>query len=308
MQQAEKEGGLAQGAPPDFEAFWRRYTGLVRFQDLGVDATRCRALIEGQGAPTYRAIFGALLAAYRERLGKRRVGEKSPRHVRYLAELLAWYPDARVVVLQRDPRAVVASQLRTPWSQAQVAPVSLGEGVFLKKRRHEVARYADVWRTVYGEVVPRWAADARVHVASYEGLVQDPEGALRTICDFIGEPFDEAMVTRRAEAGIPTPSAAMAGVPEDWRREHYASTLRPVSADALGKWKTELSAGEVAMVEGYCGEVMRAAGYVPQTSAAARAVGGARTSGHLAAGNAEAAVRSTASRARKLLRQARKRS
>ena len=116
------------------------------------------------------------------------------------------------------------------------------------------------------------------------------------------------MVTRRAEAGIPTPSAAMAGVPEDWRREHYASTLRPVSADALGKWKAELSAGEVAMVEGYCGEVMRAAGYVPQTSAAARTVGGARTSGHLAAGNAEAAVRSTASRARKLLRQARKRS
>ena len=307
MQQADRGGGLALGAPMDAEAFWARYTASVRFKDLGVEAARCRELISEQGLPTYQHIFSALLAAYRERVGKERVGEKSPRHVRYLEELLMWYPEARVVVMQRDPRAVVASQLRTPWSQSQVAPLSLRQGVFVNKRVQELAFYAANWRDVYGRIVPRWQADNRVLVVAYEALVQDAEGELRRICDFLDEPYEPAMVTRRAEAGIHTPSAAMVGVPEQWRREHYASTLRPVSADALQKWKTELSNREVAMVEGLCGWTMQTAGYATSTSAYARATGRALTSGMRAGGGAEAALRSGLATARHWARSARRR-
>ena len=55
------------------------------------------------------AYFEALCRLRAGRHGRERWGEKTPRHVYRIDELLTVFPEAKVVCLVRDPRAVVAS-------------------------------------------------------------------------------------------------------------------------------------------------------------------------------------------------------
>jgi hypothetical protein len=295
-----------RGRPDDFEAFWGRFTSWTRFLDLGVDPARCRLLVEEQGDPTFEHIFRAALAAYKERMGKARVGEKTPGHVHYLSLLFDWFPDARALITQRDPRAVVASALKTPFSQGRMTPLSLKGGVFTANRLHETVHWIDDWKAIYEEVVPRWRSDGRVLVVSYEALVQDAEAALRAVCDFVGEPFEPSMLESRARASVPTPSGEMrVREHEEWRREHLAKTTQPVSAASLDKWAQELSAREVAMIEGACWRGMRALGYAPTLSPAAQARGQALTRAARLAARVETDAREAYRAARRRAREVR---
>lgn len=266
MKEVEKEGGLDRGAPADFDAFWGSYADTIRFKDLGVDADRCLGLVDQLGERTFCNIFAALLTAYGERAGKERVGEKTPGHVHFLPQLLEWFPDARVIVMQRDPRAVVASQLRSPWVQKQFDSRSWRHGLVPGTRLYQVAYYADDWVGIYERIVPSWRGDSRVRVVSYEALVEDVESEVRALCDFLGEPFEPAMLGRRSSDSVPRPAGTEAmddGAWREWRREHHAKTLRPVSSDSLDKWREGLTKTEVAMIEGWCFRGMRALGYTP---------------------------------------------
>jgi hypothetical protein len=276
MKRAVDEGGFGRDAPADFDAFWSRYTSALRFKDLAIDADRCRELIDQQGEHTFRSVFRAVLTAYGERVGKGRIGEKTPGHVHFLSELLEWFPDARVLVLQRDPRAVVASQLRTPWVASRRVSPSLRKGLFIGKRAYEVAFYADDWATIYEKVVPTWDADPRIMILSYEALVADAESALRTICDFLGESFEPALTNNRTNDTVPV----AAGTPEikddlwrRWRSEHHTQTLRPVTTASIDKWKAGLSEADVSIIEGRCGKAMLAAGYIPSATALQQSIG-----------------------------------
>lgn len=291
MKRAEKEGGLESGVPNEFEAFWERYTSWVRFKDLNLDADRCRELIDQQGDHTFRNVFRAVLTAYGERVGKERVGEKSPGHVLFLPRLLEWFPEAHIIIMQRDPRAVVASQLQTPWVQDRLTPLSLRHGILLGKRLYEVAYYADDWTTIYEEIASEWQSDPRVLIVSYEALVKDVEDELRAICDFLREPYEPTMRTERTQATVPPPAGTAKTRLENWRREHHAKTLRPISSDSLGKWRDRLTSTEAAMIEGYCTQGMRGAGYTPSMPALHRLIGRVVTEAVLKTGSVEEGVR-----------------
>lgn len=289
---AHAEGrGLERGAPADFETFWSGYTSWVRFADLGVDAQRCRQIIEEQGEKTFESVFRAVLRAYAEKAGKSRVGEKTPGHTRFLAHLLGWFPDAQVLVMQRDPRAVVASQLKTPYVQKRMAAASNGRHVIAGRRAHEVAFYADNWRIVYEERLAPWKDDPRVHTVRYEELVQDPEREVRAVCDFLGEPFEPDVLADRTTS-VPTPAGTSSDDRlERWRREHHGKSLGRVSSDSLGKWKQDLSRIETALIEGYCSEEMESGGYAFSMSVAERTVGRLLSHGLLSGGVLEARAR-----------------
>ena len=300
MKTADVDSGLDSGAPRDFEAFWRSYSSSIRFIDLGVDAEHCRELIEQQGEPTFRGIFSAMLVAYGETCSnKARIGEKTPGNIHFLSHLLEWFPEAQVIILRRDPRAMVASQLHTPWIRNRLTPLSLRGGLLAGKRLHAVASQANGWARIYEKMVPRWQGDPRVLTVSYEALVQDGEGEIRAICDFLEEPYEPLMLSGRTKETVPSPTA-MAETHDDpwreWRREHHAQSLRPISADSIGKWKKELTKLEVGMIEGRCIRGMRAAGYAPSTPALQRWLGEAFSRTVHISGNFETRARARAKR------------
>ena len=66
-------------------------------------------------AEAYRFAVEAPFRAYAQREGKERFGDKTPAYLAAVDELLAVWPDARIVVLVRDARAVALSIAKLPF-------------------------------------------------------------------------------------------------------------------------------------------------------------------------------------------------
>jgi hypothetical protein len=247
-------------APPDFDAYWAQYVASKRFASLGVEAGRCRALVEAQGERSFAAALTALLAAYLEKTGKARVGEKTPGHVYYADWLLGVFPETRIIAMQRDPRAIIASHFKTPWRAAM--PDLATSLVRRRTRMHAAASDARLWAELYGEVLPRLARDPRVMCLRYEDLVAEPAEVVQRVCSFLGESFDPAMLEERG--GEPSFYPGAAGWKKGWAEwtvGHLAQAQEPVSTGSLEKWRSELSPGEVAVIEALAAPVMARLGY-----------------------------------------------
>ena len=256
IKRAEKIGRLS-GSPPNYAKFWNDLTTWSRFLDLGIDPERCHELIVSRGDLRFRAIFQSLLDLYGQKHGKSRVGEKTPGHWRYIDTLLSWYPSSKIIFMQRDPRAVAASQLKTPW--VKISPRSLSGGIFYQTRSSQIGWLARFWAECHHQVAPQWIDDPRVLLVTYEQLVNDSESTLRHVCDFVDEDFDPSMLNRKpiAESAIP-PGSEEAGnaLWKQWLHDHHDKANQPVSQASLEKWKNELSESEVALIEGICSQGM----------------------------------------------------
>jgi hypothetical protein len=77
-----------------------------------------------------RGLFQTFLRVYADANGKPVMGEKTPTHLNYVDTLLEWFPDARVLHILRDPRAVYVSdryrrQSRDRWPYTWIRRVPL---------------------------------------------------------------------------------------------------------------------------------------------------------------------------------------
>lgn len=113
-----------------------------------------------------------LYAAARRRAGAEVLIDKTPRYYWIIEDLLAMVPDCRVIVLLRNPLAVLSSIVRT-WTR----PTRVG---FLKDYRADLL-----------EAPARLAAalqidDPRIVSLRYEDLIVDPEAQLDRLQRFIG--------------------------------------------------------------------------------------------------------------------------
>jgi len=121
--------------------------------------------------PTLSGVFGALLHLYALEHGKRRGGDKTPEHHRYLADLLRDFVGSPVVFTVRDPRDTVVSMQRVFDTSVEGA--------------------AHRWRDAF-ESYSAYAD--RVHLVKYETLVSEPEAEVRRLCAALGEEFDAGML------------------------------------------------------------------------------------------------------------------
>ena len=110
--------------------------------------------------------------------GKSVWGLKDPELTRYLDALEQFLPEARFIVITRDPRAVVNSYMENKWG--------LGTNAYTGALRwkQEVSRQLSFEAALPGYVL-------RVR---YEDLVLDQETHLRRICRFLELPFEAEMM------------------------------------------------------------------------------------------------------------------
>lgn len=185
------------------------------------------------GPPTYDHLFAVVHEQVARRDGKRRWGEQSEGIERCVAPLLGAHPDARIVHLVRDPRdryeAIVERDGR---------------------KRARLARTTAEWlasarrASLYAAHHPR-----QYMVLRFERLVREPEAQIRSLCDFVGEPYEPAMVqmpgARRYDAYREGPDAT------------------PLSVRFLGRGAALLRPREVAFVQRAAAREMREHGYEP---------------------------------------------
>lgn len=205
---------------------------LSRFSRLEVSADEVRARMDK--AASLGAALAAPFAAYAERLGKARWGDKRPFYYSFVDELDRLYPDAQFVHVVRDGRACAASLKRPPFDYgSERAMVTWLNAVHSCRRAGE-------------RLGPE-----RYHEVRYEDLVADPETSLRAMCGFLGEDFDPAMLAPEEVVDLVVPAGF----------EQHGQIKAGVNAASVAKWRTELSAGEIATMESVGGDWLRRFGY-----------------------------------------------
>jgi hypothetical protein len=189
------------------------------------------------GARCYADAFRAWLDAIALDRGASIIGEKSPPHTEFTVELLAMFPDAKVLHIVRDPRDVAASQ-RAAWGRTPLQSALRWRLDARAQRRAE-----------------RLSAGDRHHTVRYRDLVTDPEASLQRVSDFLEIPFRDEMLhpEDRRERGFHE------------RESHKAGTLKPVTRSRVGRYRDQLSSASVALIERIAGSEMRRLGFETDT-------------------------------------------
>ncbi len=218
-----------------FDDFWDEYARSTPFAALDLDAEGLRQRFKTSTARSFADLFAVILRTYAAAHDKPRCGEKTPRHYLYVDTLLEWFPRARVTFVVRDPRAVAASLLLVPWAS------------------NDAEEHGWRWRRSM-ELLARFERDPRVIATRYEDLVRQPEEALKRLCTHVDEAFENDMLEFAGSA-----TALVAG------ESHKQNVLRPLSGESLHRWKSQLTARQIATIEHITADGMAACGYERST-------------------------------------------
>jgi hypothetical protein len=127
--------------------------------------------------------FRAVGQQYARKKGATVWGCKSPSYYDSMTQLASWFPQAKFIVIWRDPadvcRSIVRAAEKSPW----FARPGTDLRALLGCRR--MKKDAD-------ELVRRGTS---IYQVQYDDLVRDPSATLTAICNFIGVPFDPRMAS-----------------------------------------------------------------------------------------------------------------
>jgi hypothetical protein len=227
--------------PDGLARFWSAFTASACFDRLLLDERTAIDRIRADGAVDLRGVFRSLLVQYAEVTGKPRWGEKTPAHHEHIDTLFDWFPDATVLFVVRDPRAVVNSHVTLPGRRFPA----------------DVEHIARLWGDA-ADSLERWSTDERVHRVRYESLAGAPEPELVRLCEVLGLPYAPEMVAAKQ------PIRGLPPMPAGFRAQSLRGSLSPrgaVSPANVERWRVGLRATEVAVIERAAGPAMESAGY-----------------------------------------------
>lgn len=228
------------------------HAGQASRSQLPRPLLRERAAALGSSPNAYFEAFCRLSA---EAAGKERWGEKTPRHVFRIQDILATFPNARIVCMVRDPRAVAASY-RSWWRTDNIGdPVDEADSEALiaeaerAHRSYHPVIASVMWRSAIGAASTAYRSfgSKSVYIQRYEDLVEEPRAALHDLAAWLSIPYEDAMLN------VPMHNSSFAA---------FESTAG-VRRDGLERWRNTLTAGEVSVVQRLCEQLLVQYGYAP---------------------------------------------
>jgi len=126
----------------------------------------------------------AAAIVWKQYAGEAICGEKSPNYYDSLQTLAKEFPDARFIVIWRNPADICRSIIRAAQS---------GSSFFSK--RGITHRALIGMRRLRGECDALLFRGVPVHQIRYEEMIKDPARVLRGVCAFLGVPFDPQMAS-----------------------------------------------------------------------------------------------------------------
>jgi hypothetical protein len=121
--------------------------------------------------------------------GKTRWGNNAPRDIFNIHDILAFYPDAKIIICVRDIRDFLASY-RDRW---KVIPAEHAKRV--KQIYHPILTSL-LWKSSVRllPTIRKLVPDENCLIVKYENLVTFPERTVKAICSFIDERFEPRML------------------------------------------------------------------------------------------------------------------
>jgi hypothetical protein len=237
----KRKGVTPEGAvTPDLISSLVEYHRFPRWPMKREDLERLIAVDE---PVSYADFVTGFFDLYSEKRGKRLVGDKTPRYVRFLPILHHLWSEARFVHIIRDGRDVALSAVN--WRKSS----NLARR-FPTWREDPVATAALWWE--WNVRTGREDGSALVpdlyHEILYERLVSRPGDECEALCAFLGLPYDDAMVRFHE------------GREEEDANLDAKKAWRPVTP-GLRKWRSQMPAGDVERFEATAGTLLEELGY-----------------------------------------------
>jgi len=175
-------------------AFWR-FENIAAAQDPELkEAISCRIKKSDRSLGAIARIFIEEITRFS---GCDRACVKFPVDVGHIPELLAWFPDCRIMHITRDPRALAMSKTNDPYGTAIK--------VLQHPRTAWIIKKLSAWFAI-----TQYRQSSRLHLRfrhlnnyrlfRYEDLLAEPEKTLRDLCKFVEVEFTEDLL--HPEAGI----------------------------------------------------------------------------------------------------------
>ena len=226
----------------NLQALAQDMTDTPTIQRWPIEATAA-SLVDRSAEPTFAGLYDALHVLYAEANGKERWGEKSPRNALWVDEIRADFSGAQFIHLVRDGRDTAIDL-----SDSSLYPETLYAG-------------ANVWKTWVASIresAGRLPEDSYLEV-KYEAFCNDPESALKSVCDFLGEDFSPQMLSHHETDST-----------KHWGGGGalHAKSARPITTEFCELYK-DLSQDDRLLLEHLIGTLLDDLGY-PLTAGSAK--------------------------------------
>ncbi len=210
---------------------------------FGIAPAELRAIYAAaRSRPAFIEAFAALCL---RATGKARWAEKTPRNISRIGAIFRCFPQARFVHVLRDGRDVACSLRTHPRHRVvdgQLVPLDTWKPIAGCARR---------WRDDIECSRPYWN-DPRFHTLRYEELVRNPREVLGRLMEFIGEPWDEAMLAHGGAGTAFRDVTRFAQNPE---------ALAAVNTASLSRWERDLDARDRQVFKRIAGPLLVELGY-----------------------------------------------
>ncbi|MBE8540571.1 sulfotransferase [Geoglobus acetivorans] len=222
-----------------YGAFWKKIDRYGISKDRVL--SRASQILKQSGEVSCMDVVNLVLLDYLERTDKPIFGGKNPVYATNIEFLENHYPDCKVLLLFRDPRAVYLSKTNDEFSRWL-------KGRLPRPLHHvydfiTLLRVSIEYRWLYRTCVKNRHRD-NVRVVKYEDLLSNPVPMLKAVCRFIGVPFESGMLyTTGKESSI-----------ENVRR-------RGIDSRGAHLWRKRIKPWECMLIDALLGDVMSDLGY-----------------------------------------------
>src|SRR5207244_9858078 len=170
--------------------------------------------------------------------------EKTPANRNHIDEIFGRFPDAKLLVTLRDPRAILATQIALEKTR--------------RTKRFSVYYVIAHWRVAAKLARRVRSGDVGGLFIQFEQLVSEPANVMKDVCDYLEVAFDPNVVLTPTKIGQPWGGNSAAQI-----------AFSQVSAEPASRWENELSEDEIGWVEWHCRDLMPEFGYEPWLSSRA---------------------------------------
>lgn len=186
------------------------------------------------GYRSYGEIVSAIFKAWAAKEGKPRWGDKTPQYVTDIPALVEIFPSCKIIHIYRDGRDVALSYMKIWFGSGNVYTAAGAWKRMVTKGRSDGAA----------------AGPERYMDLRYETLLDRPRETMTDVCDFIGERFDEAVLTPSfIESGLNLVKPGGYGTKTEILRKNH------------GKWRRDMSTVDREVFESVAGDLLDELGY-----------------------------------------------
>jgi hypothetical protein len=193
-------------------------------------------VLQRDSATSFSDAIRGLYRFVAQKEGKSRYGDKTPQAVTMLPSLAELFPESRFIHLIRDGRDVALSHLNLRSGIDRVEEVAI-----IWKGQIELGRRD-------GEPL----GPERYREIHYENLIQDPEGVLRSLCEFVDLEFNERMLKYYEH-----PSGALGSSESEPQHESVRAPLK----EGIRDWRKQMSRRDIEIFEVLAGDLLESLGY-----------------------------------------------